>query len=70
MYKHPFIETFTDMGLPEGQTRDGQWNTNNWVEAAFKVFNVVFLDGRSNKRYGCGLLLSLSLSPHVADLYA
>lgn len=39
-----------DEGLPPGQTRDGVWNTNNFVESAFRVFNAVFLENRRNKR--------------------
>jgi len=42
---------WTDLGLPEGATRDGFWNTNNWAEALFKVFQKVFLNFRKNKRY-------------------
>jgi hypothetical protein len=39
-----------DEGLPEGQTRDGTWNTNNWVESSFRTFKQVFLENRKNKR--------------------
>ncbi|KAJ7640529.1 hypothetical protein B0H17DRAFT_884651, partial [Mycena rosella] len=46
----PWIETFTDIGMPANQTRDGTWNTNNWAETAFKTFDSVFLDNRMNKR--------------------
>ncbi|KAJ7696092.1 hypothetical protein B0H17DRAFT_1131242 [Mycena rosella] len=46
----PWIETFTDIGMPANQTRDGAWNTNNWAETAFKTFDSVFLDNRMNKR--------------------
>ena len=42
--------TFTDIGLPADQTRDGPWNTNNWIERAFRTFDSVFLDNRDNKR--------------------
>lgn len=38
------------MGLPVGQTRDEAWNTNNHIESAFKVFDVVFLELLQNKR--------------------
>jgi hypothetical protein len=44
-------EHVLDEGLPDGQTRDGPWNTNNWVEASFRTFNAVFLENRKNKRY-------------------
>ncbi|KIJ46841.1 hypothetical protein M422DRAFT_249585 [Sphaerobolus stellatus SS14] len=40
----------TDIGLPSGRTRDGSFNTNNFSEAAFLVFDRVFLDHRKNKR--------------------
>lgn len=43
-------EHVTDIGLPPGQTRDGTWNTNNWTEIAFQVFDKVFLENRYNKR--------------------
>lgn len=43
-------ESCTDIGLPLGQTRDGTFNTNNWTEAAFKTFDLVFLESRKNKR--------------------
>jgi hypothetical protein len=43
-------DTFSDIGMPENQTRDGSWNTNNWAETAFKTFDTVFLDNRMNKR--------------------
>ncbi|KAI0704561.1 hypothetical protein C8Q76DRAFT_820141 [Earliella scabrosa] len=36
--------------LPADQTRDGPWNTNNWIERAFRTFDSVFLDNRDNKR--------------------
>lgn len=42
--------TFTDIGMPAGQTRDGTWNVNNWTERAFLVFDTIFLDNRRNKR--------------------
>ncbi|RDX45266.1 hypothetical protein OH76DRAFT_1486437 [Lentinus brumalis] len=38
------------IGLPPDQTRDGTWNTNNWIERAFRTFDAVFLDNRDNKR--------------------
>ena len=37
--------------MPEGQSRDGTWNTNNWAETVFKQFNAIFLDNKHNKRY-------------------
>ena len=40
----------TDIGLPDDQSRDGPWNTNNYVESAFRVFDVVFLGLLQNKR--------------------
>ncbi|KIM87288.1 hypothetical protein PILCRDRAFT_271067 [Piloderma croceum F 1598] len=40
----------TDIGLPQGQTRDGTFNTNNWTESAYRTFDVVFLENRKNKR--------------------
>ncbi|KAJ7603863.1 hypothetical protein DFH06DRAFT_1151589 [Mycena polygramma] len=43
-------ETYTDIGLPPNQGRDGIWNTNNWSESAFKTFDTVFLQSRQNKR--------------------
>ncbi|KAF7334731.1 hypothetical protein MSAN_02371400 [Mycena sanguinolenta] len=42
-------ELWTDMGLPEGENRDGMLSTNNWTERAFKTFNQVFLGSRNNK---------------------
>ncbi|KAJ7628102.1 hypothetical protein B0H17DRAFT_1150757 [Mycena rosella] len=50
VHGQPWIETFTDIGMPANQTRDGAWNTNNWAETAFKTFDSVFLDNRMNKR--------------------
>jgi hypothetical protein len=43
-------EHVLDEGLPAGQTRDGPWNTNNWIESSFRTFGVVFLESRKNKR--------------------
>lgn len=40
-----------DYGMPFGATRDGGLSTNNFVEALFRVFDMVFLMSRSNKRY-------------------
>lgn len=42
---------FTDIGMPKGQTRDSTWNTNNWVERAWRSLDQIFLDYRKNKRY-------------------
>jgi hypothetical protein len=44
------LEESTDIGLPADQTRDGPWNTNNYIESAFRVFDVVFLGLLQNKR--------------------
>lgn len=46
----PIEEHVTDEGLPPGQTRDGGWNTNNYIEASFRDFNRTFLEHRMNKR--------------------
>lgn len=32
-------------------SRDGVWNTNNYIESAFRVFDVAFLELKKNKRY-------------------
>lgn len=48
---------WTDIGMPKGQTRDSTWNTNNWVERAWRVFDQVFLNYRKNKRCVNDLLL-------------
>ncbi|KAJ7893906.1 hypothetical protein B0H14DRAFT_2334605, partial [Mycena olivaceomarginata] len=45
-----WIDTYTDIGLPPNQGRDGDWNTNNWTERAFKTFDSVILENRQNKR--------------------
>ncbi|KAI0705560.1 hypothetical protein C8Q76DRAFT_819788 [Earliella scabrosa] len=45
-----WIETFTDMGLPADGTRDGTWNTNNFIERSFQTFDQIFLESRKNKR--------------------
>ncbi|KAJ7852532.1 hypothetical protein B0H13DRAFT_1207570 [Mycena leptocephala] len=42
-------EHWTDIGLPQGETRDAMLSTNNWTERAFKTFNQVFLGNRNNK---------------------
>ncbi|EIW69524.1 hypothetical protein TREMEDRAFT_62382 [Tremella mesenterica DSM 1558] len=39
-----------DYGLPPHHTRDGTLSTNNFVEAAFRTFDRVFLESRANKR--------------------
>ncbi|EIW66628.1 hypothetical protein TREMEDRAFT_65496 [Tremella mesenterica DSM 1558] len=39
-----------DYGLPANHTRDGTLSTNNFVEAAFRTFDRVFLEARANKR--------------------
>ncbi|EIW66398.1 hypothetical protein TREMEDRAFT_65685 [Tremella mesenterica DSM 1558] len=39
-----------DYGLPREHTRDGPLSTNNFVEAAFRTFDRVFLQARANKR--------------------
>ena len=43
------LEECTDIGLPADQSRDGPWNTNNYIESAFRVFDVVFLGLLQNK---------------------
>ncbi|KAJ7780291.1 hypothetical protein DFH07DRAFT_950332 [Mycena maculata] len=48
-FVEPWIKTFTDIGMPANQTRDGSWNTNNWAETAFRTFDTVFLDNWMNK---------------------
>jgi hypothetical protein len=48
----------TDIGLPRGQSRDGPFNTNNWAEAAFRVFDTVFLELLKNKRF-CTFIFSI-----------
>ena len=40
-----------DYGIPEENTRDGPWSTNNFAEAAFCTFDRVFLCCHVNKRY-------------------
>ncbi|RDX52563.1 hypothetical protein OH76DRAFT_1480666 [Lentinus brumalis] len=49
-FTEPWIETFTDIGLPDDGTRDGTWNTNNPMERSFRTFDTVFLENRKNKR--------------------
>jgi hypothetical protein len=44
-------ESTTDIGLPEDQTRDNGWNTNNAIESAFRVFDLAFLHLLQNKRH-------------------
>ncbi|KAJ9120410.1 hypothetical protein QFC24_005367 [Naganishia onofrii] len=43
-------DLWTDNGLPQGDSRDGPLNTNNYIESAFRTFKLVFLGGRKNKR--------------------
>ncbi|KAJ9110930.1 hypothetical protein QFC20_002696, partial [Naganishia adeliensis] len=43
-------DMWVDYGLPDGATRDGILNTNNFIERAFKTFKTVFLGGRKNRR--------------------
>lgn len=45
-----FSAHITDIGLPDGETRDGTFYTNNWCEAAFQTFDKVFLKQTENKR--------------------
>ncbi|KAG8942415.1 hypothetical protein FRC03_003246 [Tulasnella sp. 419] len=44
-----WLSKFTDIGMPEGQSRDGMRNTNNHIESAIKTISRVFLDARANK---------------------
>lgn len=44
------IAMWTDIGMPKDQTRDGTWNTNNWIERAWRIIDQVFLQYRKNKR--------------------
>lgn len=46
-----FLAFWTDLGLPEDQTRDGTNNVNNFAEVAWKVFDAVILEHRKNKRF-------------------
>ena len=46
----PCKAIITDIGLPEGQTRDETWNTNNWIERNFRTVDSIFLGFRCNKR--------------------
>lgn len=39
-----------DYGLPPLRTREGSMNTNNYCESAFRAFDRVFLQCKSNKR--------------------
>lgn len=62
----PSKATFTDIDLPEGQTRDGSWNTNNVIERAFRSFDSIFLDCATGMRqviwdsYAAYLMTTLS----------
>ncbi|KAJ6450285.1 hypothetical protein C8R45DRAFT_946892 [Mycena sanguinolenta] len=58
-----WIDMFTDIGLPDGQSRDDTWNTNNWADSGFKQFNAVFLDNEHNKRFD--QLASIILNDHL-----
>lgn len=53
---HP-LALVTDEGLPKGRTRDGPWDTNNWIESSFRTFNIVFLEHRKNKRHVSTMLV-------------
>ena len=43
-------EYCVDYGLPSHLTHDGFAGTNNWVEAAFRVIDRIFLNCRANNR--------------------
>jgi hypothetical protein len=43
-------ELCCDWGIRNGVSREGSWSTNNLVEAAFRVFDRVFLRCQANKR--------------------
>ncbi|TFK84227.1 hypothetical protein K466DRAFT_496987, partial [Polyporus arcularius HHB13444] len=60
-FTEEWIPIFTDIGLPEGQTRDGTWNTNNFIERSFRTFDAIFLEHRKNKRHLCCRLDRLAL---------
>jgi hypothetical protein len=45
-------EYCVDYGLPPWLTNDGFAGTNNWVEAAFRVIDRIFLNCRANNRSG------------------
>ena len=53
-----WLRSTTDIGLPPFVTRDGPWSTNNYAEAAFRVFDKVFLGCRVNRRSVFGTLYS------------
>ncbi|KAJ7308723.1 hypothetical protein DFH08DRAFT_488600 [Mycena albidolilacea] len=59
----PWIDSFTDIGMPPGQSRDDTWNTNNFAETAFKQFNAIFLGNKHNKRID--QLASIILNHHL-----
>jgi hypothetical protein len=44
------------MSLGSFQTRDGPFNTNNYIESAFRVFDTVMLELVQNKRSDMVLL--------------
>lgn len=46
-----WLEHTVDFGLPPYITRDGPWSTNNFSEANFRVFDLVFLNCRANRRW-------------------
>ena len=48
-FTESWLPTFMDYNLPDGETREGT-NTNNFVEAAFKHFDEVFLKHTKNHR--------------------
>jgi hypothetical protein len=47
----PKTGSVLDVGLPPGQSRDGPWNTNNYIESGFRTLKMVFLESRKNKRF-------------------
>ncbi|ORX40924.1 hypothetical protein BD324DRAFT_647829 [Kockovaella imperatae] len=50
-FSERWLMSVIDMGLPPFiDNRDGPWSTNNFVEAAFRVFDKVFLACRINRR--------------------
>ncbi|KAJ7310843.1 hypothetical protein DFH08DRAFT_898478 [Mycena albidolilacea] len=59
----PWIDSFTDIGMPPGQSRDDTWNTNNFAETAFKQFNAIFMGNKHNKR--TDQLASIILNHHL-----
>ncbi|KIJ43275.1 hypothetical protein M422DRAFT_253479 [Sphaerobolus stellatus SS14] len=52
-----WLSYVTDILLPPGVTRDGSYNTNNWTESAWLVFDKTILNMRANKRIDRLLLL-------------